>query len=82
MKETKYKQLHFLLPIKCSLHRMLSQPYELFRFPLGVNLTYQLSRFVLSLVDEVFKAFLHGIDELGVLPEANLNDVVQLVLEI
>ena len=51
-------------------------------FPLGVNLTYQLSRFVLSLVDEVFKAFLHGIDELGVLPKANLNDVVQLVLEI
>ena len=81
-KHTKFKQLHLLLPMKCSLHRMLSQPHKLSCFPLGVDLTYQLSRFVLSLVDEVFKAFLHGIDELGVLAKANLNDVVQLVLEI
>ena len=31
-KQTKYKQLLLLSPIKCSLHRMLSQPHQLFFF--------------------------------------------------
>jgi len=44
--------------------------------------TYHFSRFVLSLIDEVFKRLLHHIHKFLVLIETNGDNVVQFVFEI
>ena len=45
-------------------------------------LTYEFSRFVLPLVDEILERFLHGVDELFILGEAYVDVVVYLVFEV
>lgn len=44
--------------------------------------TYELSRFIWSFVDEGFKRFFHGIDELLILEKANVNYMIDFVLEV
>lgn len=47
-----------------------------------MTLTNELCWFIWPFVNECFKSLLHGIDELLVLHEADINDVIHLVFEV